>query len=632
MIRYGILVQDAFNRTLWTRYLIGAKVCALSEIGYLVKPELSDDDSGCEAFTECCQWLTHLLHPRGDGQAAQKVVVLTDLCGGSLGSPLELDPLSTSNSGRMILGMLILSFPEVHWALAGMSTLGRQCGLWIAAHELPISPPRSTQRSVNGKVPLNAIDLSRIGLTTLFDGAGLRNIVREAIRKHHGKKEIPTRTWCALSLDDEVNYALLHAYVAYRFGFRAIPISTYTLAQGLLGQEAAAVRAIELNLQVVFEDIFLALPGGPQGLSDLSIQRRKALPGLEDPPHRLLVTLGRREPQEPEKWARNLAYVASQRENGKNIRIVTKPHSGIFAFWKKASMDARLRWVSIHGRPWRGTGEGFAWPLAGCGESNDRMDHSAPGAIELVAQSLVERAQRMLPQVRTVEDAVVGAVLATDALELLAGKMPTTSLDALSLKHQFEVLIEGKFSGTEYDLDLQPRLDEIAQETDRLCKGFHPKSRRRAALSAEIKILYSLLVIFRANAQYDAEQSSMNRIRRLRGSLWIGEGKTRFVLIPVIRYVELLLSSFATFLIAIGVWIVALTFLYVWAGAGHSWTIAFEDALTSFFSIGGPFHEEASNKFPLTTGYVSIVCLAIISGFVHLGILVSHLYSLITRK
>lgn len=631
MKRYGILVRDEFKLSLWTRFLKAVGNCAGDEIESLVLSLGSDRDDGREAFSECSRWLTGLLDARDAGRLSGAVVVLTDLSGSAMATPFDLDPCSRTDACRRILGMLILSFPEVHWAIEGAISLCPTKGFWRDAHLLPLTIEESNDPLLAGEMVKTAIGLSAMGYSPLFDGSGLRNIVRRAMRKHSGKQDIPTREWCSLALDDEVNYALMHAYAAYRFGMKAIPVHTFTLARRLLGKGGETLRKRDLDLQVVFEDVFLALPDGLDGLSDLSRLRHQQFPGLEDPPHRLLVTLGMRQPDEPEKWERNRVYIAQQRSAGKNVGFVAKPHAGIFGFWDRSTLRRRLHWNFL-GRPRNGIGKGFAWPPNRKSEPSTQGAHSAPGVIELVAHYLVERAQRKFSDTRTIEDAIIGAVLATDALELLGGKVPTTSLDALMLKHQFEVSAECHFSGAQYDLELQPRLAEVMRDVGNLCAGFRRESRTKAALSAEIKILNGLLLLFRANAQFEGEQACMNRIRHLRGSLWMEQGPSRRVFWPVIRYVEILLSSFPKFLCAICLWLVVLSLLYTWTGADHSWTLGFEDGLTSFFSNGAPFHEAGVSDKPPTTAYVAVVCLAIAAGFAHLGIFISHVYSLITRK
>jgi hypothetical protein len=89
------------------------------------------------------------------------------------------------------------------------------------------------------------------------------------------------------------------------------------------------------------------------------------------------------------------------------------------------------------------------------------------------------------------------------------------------------------------------------------------------------------------------------------------------------------MDSFPRFIGVIAVWVVLLTGLYFWAARGDAWS-SFEDSVISFFSFGAPIDGRAlpASGHP----YAAVVCLASVSGVFHLGIFVSHLYTLVSRK
>lgn len=68
----------------------------------------------------------------------------------------------------------------------------------------------------------------------------------------------------------------------------------------------------------------------------------------------------------------------------------------------------------------------------------------------LIAETLLRRAEIFASEACTVKDYIKGAVLATEALEMLGGRTATLSLVALGLNHQFEVLAECAFVGVGY--------------------------------------------------------------------------------------------------------------------------------------------------------------------------------------
>jgi hypothetical protein len=345
--------------------------------------------------------------------------------------------------------------------------------------------------------------------------------------------------------------------------------------------------------------------------------------------HRVFVTSGQRQRGDQVKWAANREYIDSQIAAGVHIAFLFKPHSGIFRLWEDSALIRRLSWLGKNHR-YRGVGDGYDWPPRRISPVAKEHTHSAPGVLQAISQTLIDRAQQIRGQVRCVSDAVRGAVFATDALELLAGRTPTTSIDALSLKHEFEVIAECQFSGAEYHLGLAPRFREIARDVEVISRSFHPSHRETAALNAEMKIVSKILLIFRENAQYDEEQACMNRVRHLQNTLWMQREPIRHLLWPVVRYIEALLASFPRFLFVILCWIMALGALYTYFGGHEYWYWGIEDAITSFFSIGGPIHE--GPDILRTFGYVGVTCVGIVAGFVHLGIFVSHLYSLVSRK
>ena len=162
----------------------------------------------------------------------------------------------------------------------------------------------------------------------------------------------------------------------------------------------------------------------------------------------------------------------------------------------------------------------------------------------LVAENLILRAESSAGSVETVAEAAQGAVLAVDAEELTGGRTPTTAVEALTLKHRFEVMAECQFCGVAYHIWMKPRLDEIAEETTAICKWFHAGQRKNAALNAEMHIVNQLVGILREFNRFDEEQICLNRIRRLHNTLWMRQKPSRLIFWPVLRYLELLLSSF----------------------------------------------------------------------------------------
>ena len=81
-------------------------------------------------------------------------------------------------------------------------------------------------------------------------------------------------------------------------------------------------------------------------------------------------------------------------------------------------------------------------------------------------------------------------------------------------------------------------------------------------------------------------------------------------------YVEMLLRSMSNFVLAISLWIAGLTALYATSDSGN-WLASFEKAISNFFALqpGG-----------------LIVELVGLIGLLHLGVLIAHFYSVISRR
>ena len=90
----------------------------------------------------------------------------------------------------------------------------------------------------------------------------------------------------AVAIDDEESYAYLHAYTAYRNGFKAAHVGSDDLATYILGN-SAPLGTPDLS----FEDLFITFPDGSHGYSWLR-HRDEILPLLARTPQRIFVTSG----------------------------------------------------------------------------------------------------------------------------------------------------------------------------------------------------------------------------------------------------------------------------------------------------------------------------------------------------
>jgi hypothetical protein len=549
---------------------------------------------------------------------ANDVVVLVDTV-----HPEGLNPLAEGDNWDGIIALLILTFPEIHW-IFGLSFVQSEWDPIRECHSLPSL-------------------LARARRDPLFDPSGLRDWVRcranNCLRQLKDDLELPLRNNLSAAIDEERSFAYFHGYTAYRFGCRADVVTSWALMKERFGPSQKhghgcwlLLEDMSLNFADRERDVHL-LHLGPRDERDTEHRENhcKSLRSrdekVETSEHRLLVTTGQTRPGDT-TLADNRTYLRAK-AHGRG-GIVFKPASGMLGLWGEAGL------LRPRGKTQRkGNNPDFVWPPKPP-EPGDGggIGHGSPGRLTLTAERLIRRGQALLEEVKSVEDAVHGAVLAGDALELTGCRTPTTATEALCLKHRFEVLAECQFSGVEYHIRIMPRLEEIELETAAIALWFHRGRYKQAKLNAEMSIMTELAPIFHDYGQYDEEQACTNRARNIHNTLWMQQKPHRVLLWPVLRYLELLFKSFAIFVVVITAWIVGLSLLY-WLSGGHPhWGYGLEDAVSSFFSIGGPLHHVGSGVNPdrVPLAYALVTCLAIVLGFLHLGVFVSHLYTLVSRK
>jgi len=557
---------------------------------------------------------SHLGQALGSAGSAG-LVVLVDCI-----RPLEMSAVGAPKGWDRLVTLLILAFPEVRWVFGVSSGFAEQPGeykTWQANHGLP--------------------SLFGPEFDPLFDGTGLRaHVARTTLGTKSDQKPavapwIPQRTRWAAAIDDERMYAYLHAYVAYRHGYRAYAIHSQALADHLLKHEDPSE---ENSPHLTIEDYFLGFPDRcpERHFAQLEERDKKHWKALGQSKYRYFVTSGHKHGRANEVARENRDYRDRLHAAGRGGREATKPVPGIFGLWKEFRLDRKYLGAEGEGR--RGLAPGFVWPWsADHGEhpvNEDTGGHSAPGLLLLVAEHLIDRAERLLDSVRSVSDAVRGAVLASSAMELLGPKTPTTAREALELKHRFEVLAECQFGGIQYNLQLDERFQEIRRDIRQLGQWYGVRS--RDVLNGELTILSRLIQIFRDHEEFDEEEKCRRRIRTLHRRVWWKQHRRNplnWVVWPIRAYIEFLLGSLTRLTGAMFLWMVGLSLAF---GAqlqgssppGSSGLTPFGHAMSFFFGV------EPINSTDF--GWVALTLLATLSGFVHLGVFISQLYATVARR
>jgi hypothetical protein len=569
--------------------------------------------------------ITDFIEAKTDSANLRHSIAIADLPFVDLASlDVQPNPLSTSQQKQFrsltLAAMLVLTFPEVRWIFRG---------------ERAKNPSPNAQRDPLADhtfctANLRAVVTSGSDVVPLFDPSGLRNHIRSCIKKSLETRELAQALslrdkYCA-AIDDEGPYAFLHAYVAYKLGLGVHVVTTEAMMAALFGEPTAlghANAAVRPKIEMSFEDIFLNFSDRSSDEPHLSRlkERDDFYPGLKEVGLRIFVTAGHRNVG----WHQeNRAYIKSLRAStDRKVQVVYKPSGGIYNilekgkllgdYWRRREREWLAAKPPLHVEDLHFTG------------------HSAPGRFLSIAERLIRRADEILRQAETVPDCLHGAILALEAQELLAYRTPTTSLEAIALRHQLETKAECMFYGVGYRKDVKNRFREIASEVNTVAQWFHPSVRKASTLNAQMSIATEVMRVFREAGQFDEEQQCLIYLRKLhrRATLlhrpWLG------IIYPALWYVETLVGSFPLFVVALFLWptIFGLATWAVGAQFGDGLTIQnLGDYMThgfiTFFGIG-PLEFPRSFIQPFTV-------LTMILGFTHLGIFITHLYTLLSRR
>ena len=539
------------------------------------------------------------------GEGTSPLLIVTDLQGYAQFDVERLNLLEDSG-WTAVLGMLILSFPEVHWAFAGS-----QMPKGVPASLQPCFLDQDTDFS-------SLLEWMEGGqLCPLFDPCGLRNAVRK-ISIGKDQHVIPVRYEAqAAAIDDEREYALLHGYVAYRFGYCSHVVTSSQMMSRLFSREATH------SIQLVFEDLFLNFADMHiLGLSDLRV-RDGVYPRLAAVPMRVIVTTGSERPLDHNSAHHNKLYLTALNAQGVWTTVIRKPVPGIFKLWEGSGISRHVREVA------RNEGREIFIRLPHK-VSRRGAGHSTPGRLVEIAKRLLDRAAVDQENPRSACSLIYRALLATDALELLGGKTPTTSLLALAESHELEALAECQFLGVEGDFDVGIRLSEIRREISALSLFYGRPSREFSAWNAESSITQRLVQTFRDHNKFNEEAIVEIREREIHRRIWfqrhlgIFGGMLRWLNPAYVAswYFEMLMRSMSNFVLAILLWIAGLTALYATHSASGNWLVGLEKAILNFFAI-------QSGTPDLGGLLVELVGLV---GLLHLGVLIAHFYAVISRR
>lgn len=513
MPRYLILAQSEVTATAlngWIQ-LLGEVPLKPDDSRWIVwrpRGTLGGGEGGVLSFEELARTVEAAALEEDEGVRLNNVIALVDSV-----RPSGLSPMTEGESWDNQVAMLILTFPEIRWVFGVVS--GKADAFPTHSHSLVslVAKPR---------------------FDPILDGSGLRDFVRgqcnAALERAKDDLRLPLRPKRAATIDEEKGYAYLHGYAAYRFGCRTDVITSWALMKERFGgrsekeDEAKApqkghgywllLEDMSLNFPDRETDIHLlqfakAEPRASHGRADHCPMLDSTDPKKENSAHRILVTSGNGRPGAtvlPE----NLDYLEAKKEGRGGY--ISKPAGGMLDLWREARLLGEEQPLQLAGNV-----PGFDWPPGPPSERSPALDgaHGAPGKLTLIAEALIRRAQRLIDEVDTVEQSVFGAVLATDALELTGCRTPTTAVEALRLKHRFEVLAECQFSGVQHHIRVKERLHEVRMEVQAVSFWYGPERSRAAALNAEMDIVVDLMRVFEDYGQFNEERLLLAESRTL---------------------------------------------------------------------------------------------------------------------
>lgn len=365
-----------------------------------------------------------------------------------------------------------------------------------------------------GAVIKSILNRFTAGMRCWFDPSGLRTLVKKKfissvfdVDKVKNASFYDRHKHVCFVIEDERAFAMLNAYAGYRFGRRAFIVSSFQEFDGLhewLDYETRRQADV-----VIIRDIDLRF-------SDFSNNGERE--DLKD----INSTL----------W-QSVKKVVLRDDAQCEIRVVSTSAGIDSTVSSFCDAEARLgqRFVSKNDQPIRYLGlkkpisslfdldwivkvqnETVAARIStATQESSGR--HSAPYLNLAIAESLIQQARQCKGDASEI---ILGALLASEAFEILQGMSTTTALEALLLMHKSEVTAEGEFPGVAQAVSIKARKHDIESTVKQLMRH---EENSRASKMFLVKFWAELKLIYRNGEQFFAAEEA--NIQSLVNSNWL---------------------------------------------------------------------------------------------------------------
>jgi len=524
------------------------------------------------------------------------------------------EPVLSADEKPTVQEELILRFPEVYWIFVSpLPARGVPEGKTVSSKTIA-DMHFVTVGSMFDKLK-GLIKRHKYGFRAIYDPTGLRRrILNAKLRLQLNLEE----EHLGVSVEDETSFCLFNGYVLYRYGYNTHLVGTYAEMKNVLGSSntvlSGRIEALKgastvdgkLNIAVMEDvELFFPDPESEQVLEDNALMsRNKKACDLIDERKNKFPILGEQLPNGKGSIKRLLISFADEKAEN----WITKPYGGI--------LDKRLDHLKL--------------------PQNLRLDnnthHSAPGLIKQIVEGLLKRCNAIMDTDagdKEISTALHAAVLAEDAYRLLNYKTPAIALQALSLKHEYEVRAEVSFLGVGHHFAIKPRLKELEQEIKNI-SGHFRKRRSAAEWDSLVSIANRLAIVFRGAGQFDEEAICMTHVRKWHRKLLKAQAKSlrEKSVQAAMAYAEWLVISPRNFICALAGWFVmfwGLWYLINPSGVTNNlfWS-TFSSAWNTFI---------ATNPDKATEMTANILnSVAIASGLFHLGVFISYIYSTVARK
>ena len=418
-----------------------------------------------------------------------------------------VDPVTNNDFGSIVAGLMLI-FPEIRWYFLGIEGL-----------------PSIFDEGESDKK-------QRYLFSPLFDADGVRSeLIEKALGTYSQTEPKPS---CVV-VEDELNFCFYHSYVAYRTGYRVLPVSSFAAFKDVINWFPGCSSPT-----VLIEDMRLAFFDKEQQESLILLKERDGI-GERQPAWRrnygkiswkailrALVTIG--QPPSNEKGYENdlkanrkylqdcqEREVISANTQTKCFKAyfaeVPKPVGGIFRLVELLALEKFIPSDDKKGKESMLSRIRKRRNQEGLDKKGKESGHSAPGMVQAIVEVMLSRIRKRRNQ-EGLLNILLGSVLSIDALRLLGAKAPMLGFDALFSQHENEVRVESQFIDIGPVKDVEDRLKEISKETKKIVKTCQEASQRRVDLQAQATLVHRIMLVFRNAAQYEEEMVCLNYLRR----------------------------------------------------------------------------------------------------------------------